>query len=185
MAQETPKETNTALDRFKDNTDKGFLRNRFLALIVDLIVVTLLCQLVFTFFGLPDWPGYLQMQDAVIGLERTDPLVLERMRLYQVAFLYTLGIATVYESVMLILFRATIGKLIFRMRVEPDKESDSGLVRSLRYILRTLVKMSSIYLLSAVPFIFMCLTAFANEERRSGFDLFAGTRVIDLRKDRS
>ncbi|MCL2491908.1 MAG: RDD family protein, partial [Coriobacteriia bacterium] len=174
-------EANTALEGFKLKDDKGFMRNRVLALIVDLIVVSLLCWLAYLLFNVPDWPGYLQMQESVIGLGADDPLVIERMKFYQQTLITTLAIAASYEALMLIAFRATIGKLLFGMRVVSMKADESRGITSLRYIARAFIKALSIYLMASIPFIFFGLTAFGNQERRSGFDIFAGTRVIDVR----
>lgn len=184
MASTKKKTKNAALGAFTQGKPKGFMRNRFLAEILDFVIIALICQLLFALLGKPDWGGYMQMQEAVAGLEKTDPLVIERMRLYQESFLITLGVLTAYEAVTLIPFGSTIGKLIFRLRVVNFKEGRSNLVFRLMLVLRTVLKALSIYLLSAIPFIFMCLSAFASAEGRSGFDMFTGTKVIDLRSAR-
>ena len=175
------KPKNSAVEAFKQSRPKGFMRNRLIALIIDFIVVALLCQLAFTLLGVPDWGQYLETQELVAGLPATDPLVLERMMLYQECFLVTLGIGVAYEGLMLVFLGASLGKLLLGLRVVSAKEDGHFLVGKLRLILRCVVKALSIYLLSALPFVFLCLTAFGNPEGRSGFDTFAGTKVMDTR----
>ena len=161
---------------------KGFARNRFLALLIDLLVVAFLCQLLFILIGTPDWGRYLAMQDDVKGLDASDPIVLERVELYEKCFITTLGVLIVYEALFMIILGATPGKLIFRLRVVSNKAGRNMYSVKLRLLIRSLVKALSIYLLSAIPFVFMCLTFFGNAEGRSGFDVFVGTKVIDIRE---
>lgn len=175
------KPRNAAMDSFRNNLPKDFMRNRFFALVIDLIIIMLLCQLSFTLFKAPDWGRYLLMQDAVKGLSAAEPLVLERMKIYQECFLITLAIGACYETLMLAFSGATAGKLLFGLRVVNAKEGRSLYMGKLMLVLRALLKALSIYLLSALPFIFMCLTALGNAEGRSGFDMFAGTKVINVR----
>lgn len=172
---------NKAVESFKHSRPKNFYRNRFFALVIDFIVIMLLCQIVFAIFGIPDWKHYLQTQEAVRGLTASDTLVVERMKLYQECFLITLSIGVVYEAFMLVFFGVTIGKLVFGMRVVNVKTDKNFYVGKLMLAMRSVIKAASIYLLSAIPFLFMCLTTFGNSEGRSGFDGFAGTKVIKVR----
>jgi len=172
---------NAAIESLKHDRAKGFMRNRFLALFIDFIIVAMICQLIYRIFGTPDWDRYLQMQDMVRGLPASDPLVLERVRLYQECFITTLVIGVIYEACMLVFFGAPIGKLLFSLRVVNAADGRNFYMGKLMVILRSLIKALSIYLLSALPFIFLCLTAFGNPEARSGFDMFAGTKVVDIR----
>lgn len=176
-----PKPKNAAIDSFRQSRPKGFMRNRFLAASIDFMIIVLLCWLAFTLLGAPDWGRYLQMQDAVRGLAASDPLVLERMKAYQECFIVTLAIGAVYEALMLVIFKASAGKLILGLRVVRARDGGNFYAGKLLAVWRAVLKAMSIYLLSALPFVFMCLTAFGNPEGRSGFDLFAGTKVIDVR----
>ena len=173
-----PKPPNAALDAFKSESPKGYMRDRFFALAVDIVVIVLLCWALFLLRGVPDWEGYFKMQDAVRGLPKTDPMTVECERFYQSCFIISLTVGAAYEALMLVLFRATAGKLIFGLRVVDSKADRKFAVSRLILVARALIKMLSTYLLAALPFVFMCLTAFGNPERRSGFDMFSGTRVI-------
>ena len=155
------------------------MRRRFLALLIDFFIVILLCWIAFILFGAPDWGKYLKAQDAVRGLPASDPLVIERSRQYQQCFVVSLVIAVVYEAFTLVIFNASPGKLIMRMRVISAKEGGNIVVSKLMLALRSLIKALSIYLLSAIPFILLCVTTFGNIDKRSGFDIFTGTKVID------
>ena len=179
-----PKQKNMAIDSFKQGHTKSFMRNRFFAAAIDFVIVALLCQLMLTIFATPDWGRYLQMQDAVTGLSASDPLVLERMKLYQECFIVTLAMGAAYEALALVLFGASPGKLLLGLQVVNAKDGRNFYAGKLMLVLRAALKAVSIYLLSALPFVFLCLTAFGNLEGRSGFDLFAGTKVINTRSDR-
>ena len=161
---------------------KGYLRNRIIATMIDFFVVTLLCMYAHMLFGEPDWPAYIDMQEAVVGLVAKDPLVVERMELYQRCFVITLAIGGIYEAVMLVLFRGSLGKLITGLRVENLNPERNFWLGKLMLILRSLLKVVSIYLVSAIPFIFMSLSVFANTSGQSGFDMPVRTFVADKRK---
>ena len=173
---------NSAVNAFRQERPKGFMRKRFLALLIDIILIVALCYLIFMMFGTPDWVRYMQTQDLVRDLPAADPLVVERMALYQKCFVTSLIVAVVYEALLMVLFGGSVGKLIFRLRVVSSKEAKNPVLLKLRLALRSIIKALSLYLLSAIPFLFMCLTAFGNAEGRSGFDLFVGTKVIDKKR---
>ena len=59
--KQSPKPGNKAIDSFRQNHSDGFMRNRFFALLIDFIIVSLLCQFAFILFGAPDWGRYLNM----------------------------------------------------------------------------------------------------------------------------
>lgn len=179
-----PKQKNAAVDSFRNSHPKGFIRNRFFAAAIDFIIIAFLCQFAFTLLGTPDWARYLQMQDIVKGLSASDPLVLERIKLYQECFIVTLAIGAVYEALMLVFLGASAGKLLFGLRVVSAKEDKNFYMGKLMLVLRAALKALSIYLLSALPFVFLCLTTLGNSEGRSGFDLFAGTKVMNVRSNR-
>ena len=161
---------------------KGYLRNRFFASVIDFFVVTVLCQYAMMLFGEPDWPKYMAMQEAVVGLAARDPLVIERMALFQRCFIITLIIAASYEAIMLIIFKGSLGKLVLGLRVENLNPERNFWLGKLMIIVRAFIKVVSIYLVSAIPFIFMSLAVFGNNKGQSGFDLFVRTTVADKRK---
>ena len=163
---------------------KGYLRNRIIATVIDFFIVTMLCVYAAMLFGVPDWQGYMAMGESVVGLTAKDPLVIARMALYQRSFITTLIIGGSYEAIMLVLFRGSLGKLITGLRVENLNPERNFLLGKLMLILRALIKVVSIYLVSAIPFIFMSLTIFGNTNGQSGFDLFVKTFVADKRKSR-
>ena len=161
---------------------KGYLRNRIIATVIDFFVVTVLCQYALMLFGEPDWPKYMEMQAAVAGLVAKDPLVVTRMALFQRCFIITLIIGGTYEALMLVFFKGTIGKLVTGLRVENSNPERNFFIGKLMLILRALIKVVSIYLVSAIPFVLMSLTVFGNTKGQSGFDSFVRTFVADKRK---
>ena len=178
--KETPKKKskNTALQTFKQNREQGFIRNRFFAAFIDFVIIGFLCQFAFMLFGTPDLGTYLDMQEAVRGLARDAPEVVERMRLWQEIIVTVILIGVCYEALLLILFGGTAGKLFFGIKVVSVKEDRNIFLHKLLLIVRSAIKGLSIYLMSAIPFIFLCLTTFGNADARSGFDLFSGTKVL-------
>jgi len=84
----------------------------------------------------------------------------------------------VYGALQLVTFNATIGKLIFGFRLAPYKEDRSVILHKLLLALRPVVVALSIYIMSAIPYIILCLTTYGNAEARSGFDIFSGTKMI-------
>ena len=159
------------------------MRKRVVALLADGLAVMLLCQLLFMLTGAPDWGRYFMMQEAVKGLGKADALVLERTRLYQDCLLISCAVGAAYEALSLLFFRATLGKLAFGMRVVDAKPGRSFFMSRLMLAVRGLLKMASVYLLNAIPFVFLCLTAFGNAGKRSGFDMFTGTNVA-IKRDK-
>ena len=175
-----PEEKKTALSLFAHERPKNFIRNRFFAVVIDFVIVSLLCQVAFNTFGIPDWGSYFMMQDAVRGLPKLEPLVIERAALWMECFVFTLSIGAVYEAIMLVLFNATVGKLVFglRVRVVRAGKKTSPFASKLLLVFRATIRAVSIYLLSGIPFIILCLATFGNADSRSGFDMFAMTKVV-------
>jgi len=173
-----PKERNAALQTFRQNREKGSILFRFFALLLDFIIIWVLYTIAVALLGAPDVNEYVRMQDAVQGLAKDAPEVIERMRLWQQCWITFLGIGAAYEAVFLMLFRGTVGKLLFGFRVVSNNEDRNVVLCKLLLVLRAVVKALSLYLVSGIPFVFLCLTTFGNANARSGFDLFSGTRLL-------
>jgi uncharacterized RDD family membrane protein YckC len=156
---------------------KGYMRKRVIALLADALAIMLLCQFLFMLTGAPDWPRYFGMQDAVKGLGKTDPLVVGRSELFQQCQHISLAVGAAYEALSLVLFRATLGKLAFGMRVVDVEAGRNPIVSRLMLAIRAVAKMASVYLLFPFVSAFLCLTALGNPGKRSGFDMIAGTKV--------
>ena len=180
--EKTKKSSNAALNAFKHKREKGYVRDRFFALLVDFIIIAVLYQLAVVFLGAPDIMEYVEMQEAVRGLAKDAPEVILRARIYQESFLTFLGIGAAYEALLLVLTGRSLGKLIFGFRVMPVNEDRNFFLKKLLLVLRAAVKMFSISLLAGIPFIVLCLTALSNEEGRSGFDICSGTKVTYRRR---
>jgi len=169
---------NAAISSFKHKREKGFIRNRVLAALVDFIAIAFLCQLAFMIWGAPDWGRYLTTQDEVRDLPKEDQRVADRARLYNECFILSLAIGASYEAMFYVLFATTPGKQLFGLKLVPKNEDRKYWLNKLFYVGRAVLKGVSIYMLAAIPFIFLCLTTYGNADGRSGFDLFAGTKVI-------
>jgi len=167
----------SALSTYKNN----YIWRRIFATILDFFVITLICTLAENLLGEPNWSLYVSTGQAVEGLTATDPLVLTRMALYQRNFLITLLIGAAYESLFMVCFNATLGKLFFSLRIVDLNQDRNILLSKLMLIVRALSKSFTIYLLSAIPYIFCCLSVFGNNKGQSAFDMLVRTRVIDIK----
>lgn len=172
------KSKNIAIESLKQNREKGYIRNRVFATVIDFIIIGFIYELIVVLFGAPDIRAYTEMQDLVQGLARNAPEVIERQRLWNDFFYSWVAVSSSYEALMLMLFGASIGKLIFRFRVVPKKEGHSFIINKLLLILRAAIKGISLVVILVIPYLVLCLTTLGNPESRSGFDLFAGTKVI-------
>ena len=180
MGKNKKEKSNKGLAALKHIRPKNYMTKRFLALVVDFIVVAFLSLMVFRILNRPGWDSYLAMAETVKGLPKADPLVTQRMILYQECMFTTMAVCLVYEIVFLLTVRATIGKLLFGLRIVDHQEGRKPLISKLFLVLRAMIRVVSLYLLSAIPFIFLCLSVYGNADIRSGFDLFTGTKVIAL-----
>ena len=181
VANEKSVPKNKVIASFKH--DHKPIRFRFFAAVIDWFVVWGLALMSGLLFGAPDWFKYMQMGTEVNNLAATDPLALEFMRFHQQCYILTLLIGWVYDSLMMIFFKASLGKLVFGLHVVDYKKGRRVLISKLFLILRAFIKGFSIYvMLLPIPYFIMCLTAFGNDEHRSGFDMFSGTKVIDVRR---
>ena len=177
-SEKTKKKDNAALNSFKHEREKGFIRNRVLAALIDFIVIGFLIQLAFIAFGTPDWEAYFKAHDEMQNLPKEDIRVVERFRLYNECLVVSLVIGASYETLFCVLFNTTPGKHLFGLKLVYQKENRNYLVNRLFCLIRAVAKALSIFLLSAIPFILLCLTVYGNEEARSGFDMIAGTKVV-------
>lgn len=178
------KEDNQALKHFKQERPNKYMSRRFFALVLDFVLLALILELVFRFTGRPDWNGYFMSQDLVKGLSAEDPLVINRAQLYWECAFFSLIVCFIYESVMLLLFRATVGKMVLGFKVMDVKENRHPIISSIMLVLRAFIRVLSLVLLNGITFIVFCLSAYGNADSRSGFDIFTGTKVIDLKGDK-
>lgn len=160
---------------------------RFLAFVVDAIVILLIAYLFYTFWGDPDFAAVqtaMENYDAVRGTAQEQEAFRLVMETFDRAYVYLLLLTLGYELVSEAVFKgATLGKLIFGFKIVPAK---AGAVESFkskaafaaRIIARSVIKVLFIYLFSGIPFLISSLTIFSNQEFRSGVDIFAGTKVI-------
>ena len=176
--EKEPKPKSKLIESFKHKREKGSILFRVLATVLDFVIIAFLCQLMHILFGIADVQAYLQMQDVVAGLAKDAPEVIERTRLWNKFLIEACVIGAVYGAVQLVTFNATIGKLVFGFRLAPFKEGGNIFLRKLLLALRPVVVALSIYLMSAIPYIILCLTTYGNAEARSGFDVFSGTKMI-------
>lgn len=164
--------------------EPGMRTRRLLAFLIDLAVVLVLVFLVYTFTGEPDYFRVQAAMDAVQAAEGQDmELTSQMLREFDHAYGMTLMIAFIYEAVLLLLTGGTtLGKLLLGLRIRPQNPRRGKILHRLLLCLRSGLKMLSLYVLQGFPFLICCLTAFANKECRTGFDMAVKTNTVYDRK---
>ncbi|MDR1131534.1 MAG: RDD family protein, partial [Oscillospiraceae bacterium] len=98
---------------------------------------------------------------------------------YDEAFQFGLILWFAYETLITLLLNGrTIGKLIMGLRIVPMNPGRSRILNFALLPVRSFLKVLSLYLLQAFPFLICALTVFTSSSR-SGFDFFVRTKVVE------
>lgn len=164
----------------------GYRVKRLIAFTIDMTIVLVLSSLAYRITGKPD---FIAVRNAMDIAKSTLPgpegqfLVNNVFALFNTAFLQTLLIWFIYEVVMQIISSgATIGKLLMGFRIVPVPPERHWASYHLLMVFRSAIKCLFMFLFQGMPFLVACLSMFTNKECRSGFDVFAKTRVVDLKE---
>lgn len=164
----------------------GYRIKRFTAFVIDVVVVLGLVSLAYSITGKPDFIAVRTAMDtAKSGMPGPvgQALLNNVFALFNAAYCQTLFIGFVYEAVMQLFFSgATIGKLLMRFRIVPVKPERHLAVHHSLMMVRSAVKCLFLFLFQGIPFLVACLSMFTNKESRGGFDVFARTQVVDLKR---
>ena len=161
---------------FNAEAVSGGRAKRFIAFVLDAIVVVALSWLVYHICGQPDFYSVKENMDA----GGSDPeLTRVVMTEFSRSYLIMLIIAFVYEAVIQLITKgSTVGKLIMGIKVAPVNPEGNRIVQALLLCLRSFLKMLALYIFNGIPFIICSITMLTNADNRSGFDLAAKTRVV-------
>lgn len=159
---------------------------RFLAFLIDLIIVVIIWYICYQAIGKPDFMSVKTAMDAANGLTgeaQTEAAAVLFAR-FDEAFQFGLILWFFYEVLTTVILNgSTPGKLIMGLRIAPMNPGRNRLLSMALLIVRSFVKMLTLYIVSSIPFIICALTVFAHRDR-SGFDFFVKTRVLERSESR-
>lgn len=162
-----------------------YRRKRFIAFLIDLILVIVLWFLAYQIVGKPDFFAVKEAMDAAEALpaESQQEAMTAVFQRFDEAFQFGLILWFAYEVLTTLLFNGrTPGKLLVGLQIVPMNPGRNRVLHCALLIVRSAVKMLSMYLLQGFPFIICALTVLTNSDR-SGFDMFVKTRVAEKKPD--
>lgn len=167
-----------------DKSASNYRLRRFLAFLLDAVIVLVILFVVYTITGRPDFPAVkAAMNAAGSGSSTPDAQKLANtmFSLFDAAYWQSLFIWFVYEVLsQLALKGATPGKLMMKLRIVPENPGRSWILHNLLMIVRSALKFGFMYIFQGFPFLIAELSVFANREGKAGFDYFVKTRVKDM-----
>lgn len=151
----------------------GMRSRRFLAFILDAVIVIALAYVAFRFTGQPDFFGVQAAMDAAEAAGGQDQaLTAAVFTEFNKAYRIMLLIAFVYEAAAQVITNgSSVGKLIAGLQITPQNPARKRILHALLLCVRSGVKALSLYLFQGIPFIICGLTVLTNGECRSGFDM--------------
>ena len=166
---------------------KGLLIKRFLAFCIDFAIVLLLLFIAYQINGEPDYYSVKKAMNTYAASGNKDvALQREAITTFGRCYGISLFIWFIYEvMIQMICKGATVGKLIMKLRIMSMNSKQNKIIHILLMTLRSGLKILSLYLFQAFPFIICQLTILTNAECRSGFDMAVKSKVIEIsnRKD--
>lgn len=163
---------------------KGMRKKRFLAFIIDVFMIFIILNVIYGITGKPDFFAVKEAMDKAQAINNPNSeIVNEIFILFNQAYGQVLLIWFGYEVITLLIFKgSTIGKLICGLRLEAQKKSRKTLLQYILLIVRSGLKMLSLYLFQGFPFLICQLTIFTNGYCRSGLDMTVRMQVKMLTK---
>jgi len=155
------------------------------AVLIDLILIYLLSMISNYYFHQPDFSTVVDKFAAVRTLPQGDAYTqasMDASRAWtQTWFLFCM-IGFGYEALTNLIFSGrTVGKLIFGLKAVPMNPKRNIVLNYVLLVVRSAIKLFTLFFYYAIPFIICGLTVLANKEGRSGFDMSVKTKVIDTR----
>lgn len=162
----------------------NYRKKRFLAFLIDAVIVVCIWFLAFQFFGKPDFMAVRLAMDTAGALPAGQNQ--EAMNLvfakFDEAFQFGLILWFAYEALTTVLLNGrTIGKLLMGLQIVPVNSARNPILNRLLFVVRSALKMLSLYLLQGFPFLICALSVFTSSNR-SGFDIFVRTKVETARR---
>lgn len=169
-----------------EKAPSGMRNRRFLAFLIDGAIVLFLSLLVYKIWGEPDFFRVKAAMDAAEAAGGQDTaLTTAVFSEFDRAYGRFLLIAFAYEALTQILTNgSSIGKLLTDLQIIPQNSERSRVVHLLLLLVRSGIKMLSMYLFQGFPFLICCLTIFTNAECRTGFDMAIKARTVRRSENR-
>jgi uncharacterized RDD family membrane protein YckC len=160
-----------------------FRLKRMAAFVIDAVIVFILLSIIYRLTGFPNFPGVLtkmiEVQKTMSEAASQDATV-QVMALFNEAFLQTLLIWFSYDVLTMLLFRgATIGKLIFQLKLTYLNNKKGKLVYVLLVVVRSFIKFLSMFLFQGIPFLISIISIFANPKSLAAHDRVARLVVVN------
>jgi len=159
----------------------NYRKRRFLAFLIDLVIIITIWFFSYQAIGRPDFMSVKTAMDAAraLPLEGQREAFTVVFAKYDLAFQFALILWFLYEAIITLITNGrTLGKLVVGLQIVPMNSNRNRLLNAALLIVRSFVKVLSLYILQAMPFIICALTVFSNTDR-SGFDMFVKTKVIE------
>ena len=151
---------------------------RFLSFIIDLVILAILWYLCYLIFKKPDFFAVKAALDEMSGTNSQEA-VNKVLTTFNHEYWASLLIWFIYETVTTLLFSATIGKLVLKLKIIPQREHKNILLFKLKLILRAVLKTATLVLFQGFPFFIAALTVFVGKGTESGFDKMVRTFVTE------
>ena len=160
-----------------------YRKKRFAAFLADLAIVISIWCIAYQLTGKPDFFAVKAAMDTAYALpvEEQQAAMNQVFAYFDVAFQQGLLIWFAYEALTTVIFQgATLGKLLMGLRIVPMNPNRNRALHIVLLIVRSGLKMLTLYLLQGFPFIICALTVLTTSNR-SGFDMFVKTQVVQRR----
>jgi uncharacterized RDD family membrane protein YckC len=168
---------------FDEKTNRKI--KRFLSFIIDFVIIAILCYISYLIFRKPDFYAVKAAMDAMTDTSNQEA-VNKVMTTFNHEYWTSLIIWFIYEAITTLIFSATIGKLVLKLKIMPQKEQKHILLFKLKLLLRTALKMVTLALFQGFPFFIAALTVLVGNGSESGFDkmvkTFVAEKSIDVKR---
>jgi uncharacterized RDD family membrane protein YckC len=161
---------------FEEKTNRKI--KRFLSFIIDLAILALLWYVCYLLFNKPDFYAVKAAMDAMADTTSQEA-VNNVMTIFNHEYWVALLIWFIYETITTLIFSATIGKLVLKLKIMPQKEQKNIVLFKLKLLLRVFLKMVTLALFQGFPFFIATLTVLVGNGSESGFDKMVRTFVIE------
>lgn len=160
-----------------------FRLKRMAAFVIDAVIVFILLSIIYRITGFPNFPGVLTRMievQKIMSEAASQDATVQVMALFNEAYLQTLIIWFCYDFLTTLLFRgATIGKLIFQLKLTYLNNKKGKLAYVLLVIVRSFFKFLSMFLFQGIPFLISIISIFANPKSLAAHDRVARLVVVN------
>jgi ABC-type transport system involved in cytochrome c biogenesis permease subunit len=161
---------------FDEKTNRKI--KRFLSFVIDTIILAFLWYICYLIFKKPDFFAVKAAMDEMAGTNSQEA-VNKVLTTFNHEYWASLLIWFIYEVITTLIFSATIGKLVLKLKILPQREQKNILLFKLKLILRAVLKTAALVLFQGFPFFIAALTVLVGKGTESGFDKMVRTFVTE------